>query len=193
MAKVMDTVLCSPNRCGCTAKRSAPGIEPRPQRSRLNQRSILAVVLLFDTMKNSRMEAAQQSRRSLLVVDDLPTHQFLIRALLKSAGYDVDVVSNGREAIEAHQLQSYDLIVMDCYMPEVDGFEATRQIRRRERDLSLQRVPIIAFTADPTDAARKACIDAGMDDFLKKPCGTWNVTDVLTRWLRVDARPLPPG
>jgi CheY-like chemotaxis protein len=137
--------------------------------------------------ENPHMDAEQQSRRNLLVVEDVPTHQFLLRALLKSAGHDVDVVSNGREAVEAHQLQSYDLILMDCYMPEVDGFEATRQIRQRERNLSLERVPIIAFTAEPTDAARKACIDAGMDDFLMKPCGTWKVADLLTRWLPLDA------
>jgi CheY-like chemotaxis protein len=134
-------------------------------------------------MRHTDRSAARQSRRNVLVVEDLPTHQFLVRALLKTAGYGVDVVSNGREAIHAHQLQSYALVLMDCYMPEIDGFEATRQIRQRERDLSLPRVPIIAFTAEPTDASRQACIDAGMDDFLTKPCETWKIDDILSRWL----------
>jgi CheY-like chemotaxis protein len=152
--------------------------------TRLKECATPAVVLLFETMKNSRMYATKRSPRNLLVVEDVPMHQLLVRALLRAGGYGVvDVVSNGREAVDAHQLHTYDLILMDCYMPEVDGFAATRQIRQRERDLKLNRVPIIAFTAEPNGAVREACVDAGMDDFLTKPYEMRKIAEVLSRWL----------
>jgi len=130
------------------------------------------------------MYAAGRSPRNLLVVEDVPTHQLLIRALLMAGGYGVvDVVSNGREAVQAHQLRTYELILMDCHMPELDGWEATRQIRRRERELNLRRVPIIAFTGDTMESALHACTTAGMDDFLIKPYEPRKMAEVLSRWL----------
>jgi CheY-like chemotaxis protein len=117
----------------------------------------------------------------LLVAEDSLGNQLLVRALLRAHGYDVTVAGNGKQAVEAHASRGYDLILMDCHMPVMDGFQATRRIRERERELKLSRVPIVALTID-TDA-RDACLSADMDDFLCKPCDKAKIGEVLRRWL----------
>jgi CheY-like chemotaxis protein len=87
---------------------------------------------------------------------------------LKRLGYGAHAVDGGREAIDAVAEGDYDLVLMDCQMPDVDGFEATRVIRSLER-AGRRRVPIVAMTANALDRDREACLAAGMDDFIAKP------------------------
>jgi two-component system, sensor histidine kinase and response regulator len=129
------------------------------------------------------MATASPRRGNLLVAEDNLTNQTLVAAILKAAGHDVTVVKNGTEAVEAHERASFDLIFMDCHMPEMDGFEATRRIRERERHSNVTRVPIIALTGDDASEAREACLESGMDDFLSKPFERAKMTEVLSRWL----------
>jgi CheY-like chemotaxis protein len=88
--------------------------------------------------------------------------------MMEKRGCTVAVVSNGREAVEASQRERFDLILMDVQMPELDGLEATRQIRERERTTGVH-VPIVALTAHAQQSDRDRCIEAGMDSYLSKP------------------------
>jgi len=93
------------------------------------------------------------------------------------------VVNNGREALDAYAHGAFDLILMDCDMPEMDGFEATKEIRGRERSSSAKRVPIVALTANAMAQDREDCLNAGMDDHLSKPFSMLTLQNMLDRWM----------
>ena len=93
------------------------------------------------------------------------------------------MVNNGREALDAHAQGAFDLILMDCHMPEMDGFEATREIRAREGASKAKRMPIVALTANAMAQDREACLKAGMDDHLSKPFSMATLQDMLDRWM----------
>ncbi|MCA9470688.1 MAG: response regulator [Nitrospira sp.] len=130
----------------------------------------------------------------ILVVDDQHVNQQLAMLRLEGWGHRVDVVSNGKEAVEAVRDVPYDLILMDCQMPEMDGYEATREIRRlemsRHKHRTIQeireqhRLPIIAMTANAMAGDREKCLDAGMDDYLAKPIHSAQLSELLNKWLR---------
>ncbi len=130
------------------------------------------------------------SRGHVLLVEDNRTNQMVARAMLDRLGCDVDVVANGFEAVDAVQRRRYTAVFMDCHMPEMDGFEATAEIRRRERH-SDGRVPIIALTASALLEDRERALAAGMDDFLPKPIKHHELDDMLNRWVSRAATPEP--
>ncbi len=108
-----------------------------------------------------------REQRHLLLVDDNLVNQKVGKALLERAGYRVDLACNGVEALAAWEQTRYDAILMDCQMPEMDGYQATREIRRRER--GLRRIPIVAVTAHAMAGAEEECLAAGMDAYQSKP------------------------
>jgi signal transduction histidine kinase/ActR/RegA family two-component response regulator len=120
----------------------------------------------------------------ILLAEDNTTNQFVARQMLKKLGYEVDIVNNGVEAVEAASRERYDLIFMDCHMPVLDGFAACRTIRAREPDG--QRVPIVAMTALAFKSDQVRCVDAGMDDYLSKPVRLHDLSRVVGRWMRSD-------
>jgi CheY-like chemotaxis protein/HPt (histidine-containing phosphotransfer) domain-containing protein len=135
--------------------------------------------------------AAAGSRGNILVVEDNLINQQVALGILQIQGYSVTVVNNGREALDAHTEGSFDLILMDCHMPEMDGFEATREIRERERATG-RHMPIVALTANAMAQDREACLAAGMDDHLPKPFSMLTLQDMLDRWMpRAVAEPAP--
>ena len=125
----------------------------------------------------------------VLVAEDHPVNQEIVRAMLESAGCRVTLVTNGRQAVEATRKQSFALVLMDCQMPELDGLEATRQIRVRE-SAGGARLPIVALTANAMTGDRERCLAAGMDDYLSKPFKGSDVTALLRRWLKSMPQPL---
>jgi CheY-like chemotaxis protein len=122
----------------------------------------------------------------VLVVDDDPLNRTVMSAMLQRLGYRFALATNGREAVEAVTRDSYAAVLMDCLMPEMDGYEATaaiRQLEREGRPLGTQRhVPIIAVTAVAIKGARERCIAAGMDDYLSKPVMLQSINSLLNRW-----------
>jgi signal transduction histidine kinase/CheY-like chemotaxis protein len=120
-------------------------------------------------------------RARILIVEDNAVNQMIAARLLEKLGCRVDVAANGREAVEMAGLLPYDAIFMDCQMPEMDGFEATQEIRSREGP-SVHR-PIIAMTANAMQGDRERCLNAGMDDYISKPIRKADLNEALERHL----------
>ncbi len=123
-------------------------------------------------------------RGRILLAEDNPVNQQVALAVLESLGCQVDVANDGAEALEALAAAHYDAVLMDCEMPNVDGFEATARIRRREAGAGGgARVPIVALTAHAVDGARERCLDADMDGYLSKPFRREELHRALGPWL----------
>jgi len=118
----------------------------------------------------------------ILIAEDNPTNQVLARRMVEKLGYKADVVANGREAIEAISRIHYQLVLMDCQMPEMDGYEATGEIRRLENET--HHLPIIALTANASEDERNHCLAVGMDDYLSKPVRFSDLSTTVRRWLQ---------
>jgi len=105
----------------------------------------------------------------ILIVEDNPANRKLATAMLRQLGYKPDTAGNGREAVEAQKAHAYEIILMDCRMPLLDGLEATRMIRADEHRLGRRKCQIIAITGDALTSDRERCLEAGMDSFVTKP------------------------
>lgn len=123
------------------------------------------------------------SGRKVLLVDDNLVNQKVAMKMLQSFGVDTCLAGNGREALDELQRGRYDLVLMDCHMPQMDGYAATRALRERERIYSLIRTPVVALTANALEGDREKCIEAGMDDHLPKPLKLDDLSSILQRWL----------
>jgi two-component system sensor histidine kinase/response regulator len=118
----------------------------------------------------------------VLLAEDAQLNQQLVSMLLKRFGCRVDVVATGQEAIEAFNKGTYDMILMDCEMPVMDGLQAAREIREQEMKKKLARIPIIALTAQTRKEDIEACLAAGMDDHVCKPFKQEDILHTLQRW-----------
>jgi PAS domain S-box-containing protein len=128
----------------------------------------------------------------LLVAEDNPVNQKVAVRYLERLGFRVDVAADGLEALEACTRLPYDLIFMDCQMPEMDGFESTRAIRSREAKSGARRIPIVALTAHAMTGERARCLAAGMDDYLTKPLRLDELARVIQHWIQEPAM-CPPS
>jgi signal transduction histidine kinase/DNA-binding response OmpR family regulator len=140
----------------------------------------LAEVRASEQMPTPEPEASP--RFHILIAEDNLINQKLAKRLLEKSGCRVDVASNGIEAIDMWSTFPYDAIFMDCQMPGMDGFEATTEIRRRERTRDHAHTPIVALTASVMLGDRQKCLAAGMDDFLPKPIHPRMLHSILRRW-----------
>jgi PAS domain S-box-containing protein len=119
----------------------------------------------------------------LLLAEDNVINQKVAQHMLKTLGYRTDVVADGREAIRALEMIDYDLVLMDCQMPEMDGFEATVEIRTPGSNVLNHAVPIIAMTANATGEDRIKCLGIGMDDYLAKPVHKEELAEMIGKWV----------
>lgn len=117
----------------------------------------------------------------VLIAEDNSVNQKLARRMVEKLGYQVETAANGREAVEAVRAEPFDLVLMDCHMPELDGYEATEEIRRLEGERGV--LPIIALTANHRGEDRQRCLDAGMNDYLSKPIDPGRLQAMLARWI----------
>ncbi|MGZ4449511.1 MAG: PAS domain S-box protein [Nocardioides sp.] len=128
-----------------------------------------------------RSSPATAGARRVLVAEDNAVNQMVALGLLAELGYEAVVVSHGRFALEALEREPFDAVLMDCHMPEMDGFVATRELRAREGEG--RRTPVIAMTAGVLDDDRNRCLAAGMDDFVAKPVDVAILRATLARWV----------
>jgi CheY-like chemotaxis protein/HPt (histidine-containing phosphotransfer) domain-containing protein len=131
----------------------------------------------------------------ILLAEDNPVNQMLAVNMLDLVGCTVEVAENGKLAVEAWARGGHDLILMDVQMPEMDGFQATAEIRRREGQAGVGRpIPIIALTANAMQGDRERCLEAGMSDYMSKPFGLERLREVLDQWMpRREASPGTPS
>ena len=116
----------------------------------------------------------------MLLVEDNKVNQKVTRATLHKAGCDVDVASDGKDAVRQFRMNRYDIVLMDCEMPLVDGYEATYRIRAMNEPLG--RVPIIAGTAHAKKGDQQKCIECGMDDYLSKPISSRKLIGIINKY-----------
>ena len=138
------------------------------------------------------LSADQRAKVRILLAEDHAINQRVALKMLQKLGYQADVVANGREGLDALKARPYDLILMDCQMPDLDGYEATRLIR--ETAAEYRHIPIVGVTAHALEGDREKCLAAGMDDYLTKPVLPEELGETVERWLaHRAARNLSPG
>jgi CheY-like chemotaxis protein len=149
----------------------------------------LAAALGYSALKSSAARDANsvvpntKTQHRLLVVEDNVVNQQVIAGLLQHLGYSADVLSDGRSALQALTEIPYALVLTDCQMPEMDGYELSRLIRDPSSKVLNSQIPIIAVTALSLAGDRERCLSAGMDDYLSKPVRREALSEVLSRWL----------
>lgn len=132
---------------------------------------------------NSATASRNGGSLRILMAEDNAINQRVGKLILQRAGYNIDLVADGNEALEAHRAHPYDVILMDCQMPTMDGFEASRQIRQLQQPQPV----IIAVTANALVGERERCLNAGMDDYLSKPFQADQLVAVVRKWVETRA------
>ena len=155
----------------------------RFQAFRARVRSMVDEVLSAESEPDAPVTAPPVEGRQLrvLVVDDNEINLRVAAGFLKKLGHSVELTMDGYAAVEAARVELFDLVLMDCHMPLMDGYETTRQIRRLGTPNGA--IPIIAMTAADS-ATRAVCLGAGMNDFLRKPVTKEQLADLLRQWCR---------
>jgi CheY-like chemotaxis protein len=133
-------------------------------------------------VENVKETAAIGGQKRILVAEDNSVNQLVVLRLLKTLGYSAHAVTNGREVLEVLGNALYDLVLMDCQMPEMDGYEATRAIRKKEQETG-RHIPIVALTAHAMKGDQEKCLESGMDDYLPKPIRKEELGSMIHRWL----------
>ena len=166
--------------------------------SELGQGSVFTVDIPFQVTTGQPSDVSAQTAQSqlglsqarILVAEDNQTNQIVVKKLLQKLGFEyIDIVADGQAALDRWLAQGYDIILMDCQMPGMDGLEATTRIREEERSRKASPVPIIAVTANASMLEQQECLDAGMSDHLSKPLRLRSLADMMLQYLQADESP----
>jgi signal transduction histidine kinase/CheY-like chemotaxis protein len=184
-------LLCAPEQCQQLPNSAGLRLLGLPQPLAINALRC-ALLELYEEPRIVEIKAQPKAHTDtgstpcILVAEDNPVNQLVVQGFLKKRGYNVRLVTNGLAALNEYQRDpgATQLILMDCEMPEMDGFEATRQIRRLERQHNLPAVPIIALTAHILDEHRQHGVESGMNDFLGKPLDSAKLYSTLEAYLQ---------
>jgi CheY-like chemotaxis protein/nitrogen-specific signal transduction histidine kinase/HPt (histidine-containing phosphotransfer) domain-containing protein len=173
-------VVLAPTRADDAAVRqgvrSAFGLAPQAR-----AQPVLSVPALPTALATARADLPLTGK--VLLVEDHPVNQTVARKLLERLGLNVDVADNGEVALDRLRAQPYAMVLMDCQMPVLDGYSATRRLREIESEQSKPRTPVIAMTAHAMSGDRERCLQAGMDDYLSKPLDRQLLEQTLARWM----------
>lgn len=131
---------------------------------------------------SKKLESPPRLQGRVLLVEDNPVNQMIAYSMLKKIGLGGEVAGNGQEALELLAKEQFDAVLMDCQMPVLDGYNATRELRKLELQNNQARMPVIAMTAHAMDGDRAKCLEAGMDDYLAKPVKIEDLVKTLERW-----------
>ncbi|MEE9303271.1 MAG: response regulator, partial [Thiotrichaceae bacterium] len=134
--------------------------------------------------KETNKEKLGKLEGEILFVDDSKVNQYVGKEILTKLGLDFEVVVNGLEAVNARKKGTFDLILMDCQMPIMDGYTATLEIRQYEKNQHQNRITIVALTANAMPGDREKCLNAGMDDYLAKPYTAQDLYNTLAPWIK---------
>ncbi len=140
------------------------------------------IVSVSETPRPSLATASPKSYR-ILLAEDNDINRALATDILEFLGFTVHAVMDGKAALHAAHQHSFDLILMDCQMPLLDGYEATRQIRTGESESGQAKTPIVALSGHAVAEGREKCLAAGMDDYLEKPFTIYELQEMVTRWI----------
>ncbi|GAB4243154.1 MAG: hypothetical protein OHK0028_21690 [Deltaproteobacteria bacterium] len=176
------------------------GYLTKPVRRDVLYESIAAVMGIRDPaaegMLVTRHTVAGAQRKidgRILLVEDNPVNQEVTLGMLSVLGCRADVAGNGREALDAIEGGEYDLVLMDCQMPVMDGYAATRALRAREKETGGKHLTVVALTANALQGDSDSCLAAGMDDYLSKPFTIHRLGDMLSKWLSPGGKPGTDG
>ncbi len=197
--KYSSNICCAINRRDMASFRGfLPGIKLIPtypstrvqlieavKQLKLNNQTLTLDELDFDDLALTLEESSSVNsslKDGILVVEDNPLNQKLIKKQMKHIGYSCDIANNGEEGIAQWQQNSYNLILTDCHMPLVDGYDMTKNIRAQEKQKQLKPIPIIAITGAAMSGDAQHCFDSGMNDFISKPMQMSDLKEVLKKW-----------
>jgi CheY-like chemotaxis protein len=173
------------DRVSATATRAVP-------EKRTSETASLQTLALSLAAEASLEKAEGRAPVRVLLVDDNAINRKVATAMLTRDGCVVTVASNGAEAVELSKRNGFDIVLMDCQMPEMDGYEATKLIRKRETGGGT-RIPIVAVTASAMEGQLHRCLAAGMDDFILKPLTPVELRNLVRKWTAAPPRPVTPG
>jgi len=161
------------------------GVESEPEQGSLFWVSLPLekTTVKIDPEEETQDEFAAELSGRVLLVEDNAVNQLVASKMLKLLGMDVAVASSGGEALECYMQESFDLVLMDCQMPTMDGFVTTGKLRELEKENDKDAVPVIALTANVMQGDKQRCLDAGMDDYLGKPVKLPQLQTKLQQWL----------
>lgn len=167
---------------------SGVDIASRSRKEKIKNAHFLTRHNVGSILDRKELEAPKEAYRQypdkkVLAVDDMKMNMLLIKKVLSKFGLQIETATNGREAVERAKSVKYDAIFMDCQMPEMDGFEATQEIRKYEKEEGRRSVPIIALTADAMVGDREKCLNYGMSDYINKPFKESDIANALGQWV----------
>ena len=137
----------------------------------------------FKKSRGRRTEILNVEDVHILLAEDNEVNRMVATSILKRFGCTVTPAGNGVEVLKLFDSRDFSLILMDCLMPDMDGFSATKRIREKEEEIGIGHLPIVAFTANVLEGDRERCLNAGMDDYLTKPAQIGDVEQILSKWL----------
>ena len=174
-----------------TLELSMPVAEPPPGSGADSARALPATMAMRRTAPGTAQ--AETEGTLVLLVDDHPVNRMLLLRQVRTLGYAAQTADDGVQALERWKSGHFGLVITDCHMPRMDGYELARSIRALESDAGRERVPIVACTANALQGEAEACLAAGMDDFLVKPVELAQLIEKLDRWLPLPQAPSPPA